>query len=826
MKPSARFVSLVLVFALMLIACSAVNLPFSGGSTPAGPAASGNEPYQITGSFDYTNDIITTYYSENAVALVDMYGFVTRNLDWQIPVASQTLGYLTIDTSNKHGSYTLQLPARPTGTVVDVAHDGKSGNGVQVFAVSYWPNLVGGPYSEGDDPSYGWPNYLASVVIDSSNHDEVTGGKLVIWSADGKQSFPSGFGTDGKLFTADDPVAPIPAGYTIVDLDQSPFTFTKVAQPDLILYEPKDAAVKDFSKLSYTQAFEQMFQFVKTEYAFNGIAGKAPDWNTLYSQIQPRVQKAETDKDPQAFYLALRDFTWAFKDGHTGLSGGDIENKLFNAAVAGGYGFSIRELDDGSTMVIFVLDGGPAAKAGMKVGALVTAFNGTPIKDAISAATPWALPQSTDWAVRYQQARYLLRATPGDQATVTFNNPNGPSQTVTMTAVAETDSFSRTSLYYGAESNPMLPVEFKILDTGIGYVIINSNYDDLGLVIHLFQRALQTFEANKVQGVIIDMRYNSGGAPLGLAGFLTDQTITLGQLEYYNATTGNFEPEGLPERFTANIEQYHFDKMAVLVGAACYSACELEAYGFSKVPGMMVIGMTPTSGTEAEVSRGQIDLPESLSMQIPTGRFLNPDGSLFLEGTGVQPTLRVPVNPQTVLSSDDVVLQTAEKAILQPLGQGITPSAPPAMMTTDETQTALSSAKQLEQLAREQYSNQELSKVPGTFPYTIGLAKSQPLLWAWGWCAKTPATLADNLGKIKLAFSLNGANVSLDKFLKFDYTSQDNQACTAYILGLTDWQGGEHHIVTVVTFTAALNDGTSDYPAGKQEFDYTVYVNP
>ncbi len=675
MKRTVRPSVFFLLTASLMLACSTFSIPTqvsnpsTGGNTqaPSGNTPSSAEPYQINGTFDYTNDIIETYYVENAVALVDMYGFVTRNLNWEIPVASQTLGFLSIDKNAKHGTYTLQLPARPTGTVVDVAHDGKTG--LQVFAVTYWPNLTGGPYSEGDDVSYGWPNYLASVKIDSTNNDEVTGGKLVVWSPDANQSFPTGFGADKKLFTADDPVAPIPAGYTIVDMDKNPFTFTKETQPSLTLYEPTDYAIKDFSQDSYTQAFDQMFQFVKSDYAFNGIPDKQPNWVQLYSQIQPRVQQAEQNHDPTAFFLALRDFTWAFKDGHTGLDGGDIANKEFNQANAGGLGFAIRELDDGKVMVIFVTDKGPAALAGMKVGAIVTAFNGTPIKDAISAVKPWTLPESTDWAIRYQQARYLLRSPIGTQASVTFTNPGGNSQTVNLTSIFETESYDRTSLYYGVDTSPVLPVDFQILSVSsasIGYVKINSNYDDLNLIIRLFQRAMDTFTAAKVDGIIIDMRYNSGGAPLGLAGFLTTNQITMGQAQQFNDTTGKFEPQGVPDLIRPNVEQYHFAKEVLLVGPACYSACEEESYGFSQVPGMIVVGQYPTSGTFADVARGQIKLPEGFSMQVPTIRFTLPDGSLYLEGKGVQPTVLVPVNEQTATSADDVVLQAGENAILNP----------------------------------------------------------------------------------------------------------------------------------------------------------------
>ena len=423
-------------------------------------------------------------------------------------------------------------------------------------------------------------------------------------------------------------------------------------------------AIKDFSADSYTVAFEKMEKILRREYAFNDIAGKAPDWDALFAEIRPRIQEAEDNQDPNAFYLALRDFTSAFKDGHVGMDGGDYANADFTESTAGGYGLSLRELDDGRVIAIFVLEGGPAAAAGIQQGAEVTAFNGVPIDEAIDNTVLYFITESSDFARRYQQARYMLRAHPGDEAEFTFANPGGASKTVTLTAFAERDSFSRLSVYYGVDPNPMLPVDFRILDSEVGYVSINSNYDDLNLIIKLFERALKTFQANEVPGVIIDLRHNLGGANLGLAGFLTDQEILMGQLEYFSEATGQFEPEGVREKVLPNVEQYRFDKIVLLVGQACFSACELEAYGFSQVPGMTVIGETPTAGVEAEVARGQFSLPEDFFLQFPTGRFKLPDGSLFLEGQGVQPTVKVPVDETTVFSEEDVVLQAAIDLIL------------------------------------------------------------------------------------------------------------------------------------------------------------------
>ncbi|NMB91064.1 MAG: hypothetical protein GYA17_22110, partial [Chloroflexi bacterium] len=742
MQPALmRRLSLLPVCTLLLLAAACGPAPTP---TPAdidlttvpseSPQAAGESPVRIHGEFSYSNEFVTeTYYVEQAVALVDMTGFVLRDKEWTIPVASQVLGFMDLDADANQATFFIDLPARPEGQFNDVDQDGQADQGVQIFAAAYSPNLSGGPYSEGDDVSEGWPAYLASVTTDTENEDEVTGGKLMVWAPDDQQQFPTGFGADGLLFTADDPVGPLPAGYTAIDLDQQPFAQQRVADVEMTLYEPQDVAIKDFSGQSYQEAFDSMFAVVRKEYAFNGIPGKQPDWDSLYDQVEPLVAEAQSQNDAYLFYRALHAFTLGFHDGHVGLDGGDYANQYFAEIIRGGYGLAIRETDDGQALVTYVLDGGPAAQAGIQVGAEITTFNDQPVGDAIGQVDPPSGPFSTDYALRTEQERYLLRATPGDQATLTFANPSQAARTVTLEAVSEHDSFLATFDDEDYDPNA-LPVEFRILDSGAGYVRINSNYDDLNLIVRLFERALQTFAANDVPGIIIDMRQNSGGASLGLAGYLTGEEIPLGQLEYYSDKTGQFEPSGVRETVRPMEEQYSFDRMALLVSQTCYSACEIEAYGFSQVPGMLVIGQYPTGGVEAEVARGQFSLPAGITLQVPTGRFTLPDGSIFLEGVGVQPTLRVPIDADSLLSDQDVVLQTAEEDVLRPAGAGIEPAGPPTLAGLDEAESALrgGATPAIEDLAGERYDS--YGQAGQTYTYTVALEESRPLLWLNGWC--------------------------------------------------------------------------------------------
>lgn len=827
MKPFLfRLMIGVMLFAFVLAGCGPATLPAPVATEPA--VEDVTQPHVVKGTYSVTNDfVLTRYYVENAVALVDMHGFVIRDIEWELPVESQVLGFMTFDVESLSGTYELNLPALPRGEFNDVDNNGVDDAGVQVYAVAYSPNLYGGPFSEGDDRSLGWPSYLASIRTDREHDDEVVGGKLVVWAPDAGQSFPSGFGEDGLLFTADDPVMPLPAGYSVIDLDQQPFAILRDAEAELTLFEPQDIAIKDFSEQSYTGAFDAMFEIIRKEYAFAGIEGKAPDWDALYAELRPRVEKAEADKSPNDFYLALRDLNWAFKDGHVGLDGGQYANEDFTQATSGGYGFAIRELDDKRVIAMFILEGGPAQAAGMELGAEILEFNGLPISEAIAGVQPYAI-QSSDFAIRYQQARYLVAAPVGTEAAVTFVNPGGSPQTVTLTAVGERQSFNRTSVNFGVDRTSFNPVDARLISQGnaaIGYLRINTNSDDLALTIRLFERALQRFEENQVAGIAIDMRYNTGGAPLGLAGFLTDQEFEMGQLEYYSEKTGKFEPDGLPMKVLPNQNQYRFDKMTLLVGQACFSACEIEAYGFSQVPGMIVVGQTPTAGVEAETARGSFILPESFSFTVPTGRFTLPDGSIFLEGQGVQPTLRVPVNEATAITTDDVVLQAAIKAVLEPAGAGIQPSAPPKLGSAEEAQNALSAgAKFLESAAREEYADSDYS-TPGELKFTIALSRSEPLIWGYAWCAKDAATLEQNFSQIDLKFTLAGKDVPVDQFTVFDVASGGLQ-CRLVYTSLADWQPGEHSLSSQITFKSKINDGESDYEAGDYLYSYTVYVKP
>ena len=116
--------------------------------------------------------------------------------------------------------------------------------------------------------------------------------------------------------------------------------------------------------------------------------------------------------------------------------------------------------------------------------------------------------------------------------------------------------------------------------------------------------------------------------------------------------------------------------------------------------------------SEAEVARGQFMLPEGFSLQVPTGRFTLPDGSIFLEGQGIPLTMRVPVDETYALSSEDEVSEGRRTSGARTTwGRSNSFRSSCFRGGAAGAKKAINDgAKQLEELAREQYGADVLSQ--------------------------------------------------------------------------------------------------------------------
>jgi C-terminal processing protease CtpA/Prc len=675
---SLRIFVALAALSLILSACaSGSSISVTSTAAPTQAQQQEEEPTEagpktITGSVTYTNPFFTAGVAQPLVILEDQGGFVVRDRQFVFPVESQVLGQITSDFFTSPFTYSLTLPEEPKGTLHDVDHDGNQETGVMVFAIAYWTNTWGDPYLERrDQGGGGWSSAYASTrVTDNPElYLEVTGGKYLVYAPDGQQQFPSDFGDDQKLFTDDDPIMDLPAGWSVIDLDQSPFAIDRSEEPAIDLIEPETTALDDFSQMSYTEAFDAMLEKFTNEYAFTEF--KDIDWAAKGEEFRPRFEEAEASNDTHAYALALRDFLWSIPDTHIGFDQ-SLLNDDFVTETEGGLGFAMRETDDGQIIANFIVEGGPAQQAGMEWGAEIISLDGRPVAEVVEANVPWSSPFSNPINKRLQQLRYALRFPMSKgQVEITFKNPDGAEQTATLDVVPERQSFSFASFFYGQPATS-LPVEYELLPSGYGYLQINSFLDNDVLSIQVWERALQFFNENQVPGVIVDMRYNDGGSGWladQMAAYFFDEEIVVGNTAQYREETGEFymDPGDEQRMIPPRPELQYHGPVVVLVGPACTSACEFFSNGMTVNDRAIIVGEYPTAGAGGSVE--QFLMPEGIFTQMTIGRAVNPEGDIHIEGSGVVPTVKVPVTVETLqreFNQEDVILEAAEEALSQP----------------------------------------------------------------------------------------------------------------------------------------------------------------
>lgn len=619
----------------------------------------------VSGEVAYTNAFFTSGVDDPLIILEDQTGFVRRDRNYIFPIASQTMGQITSDFYTSPFRYALALPIEPNAPLNDVDNNGESDTGVMIFAVAYWNNSWGDAFlEERDQFGGGWSTAYVSTLVSNSAQTlgEYLGGKLLIYAPEDGQGFPSGWGEDGKLFTADDPIVAVPQGWTLVNMDTQPFTFDRSRRVTIDLLEGEGARADDFSRLSYTEAFDAMIEKFRREYAFS--AYKGIDWDALKAEYRPRFEEAQRANNFDLYASALLQFSLAIPDGHVSVSYTRYTYDQFVRATEGGLGLALTELDDGRMLVSYVGPGTPAEAAGILPRAELLTLNGLPISEAVTRARLWSNASSPHY-LRLQQVRYAVRFPVGAVVDVTFCNPNAEPQAARLVAVREEASLNASQLARLHDAFA-LPLTYTLLEDGVLYVKLNSFFDDKRLTIALWERMIKTAKEQNVRAIVLDLRANAGGSGYladQMAAYFFDEPLLLGNTGFYDEELGTFyfDPER-EERFILPPDTLRYrGRVAVLISPSCLSACEFFAWNMTLNKRAEIVGHYPTGGLGGSVQR--FYMPNRLEVQMTVGRAVDNNGNIHIEGVGVAPTLRVPVTEETLFARD-AVLEAALNALL------------------------------------------------------------------------------------------------------------------------------------------------------------------
>jgi carboxyl-terminal processing protease len=448
------------------------------------------------------------------------------------------------------------------------------------------------------------------------------------------------------------------------------------------------AAGDDLRRESWATAFDRMHSILAQRYAFT--EWKQIDWDALRAQYAPRVAAAEEASDPDAYYLALRDYVFSIPDGHVILSSG--EEQLWRASIGGGYGLAVIELDDGDVIAHVLQEGGPAATAGMAWGAEILEWGGVPAREAIGAVSPIWLgrPAATQEGRRLAQQSLLTRAPEGTKISITFQNP-GQERPEMVTLIAVDDGLEPLyrSLGWSASvdirkavgeevdtSAIFKPPEWEILPEGYGYIKVSHvrpGSDDPDFV-DIVQQAMTEFVAQDVPGIIIDVRGNPGGddpfVPAMMGYLFTEPDFYEYQyVRNWPSGLSIFDfviPLGIEPK-----EPHYGGPVAVLVDASTVSSGEGFPLLAQQLPQARVVGVYGTHGSFG-MCCGRISLPGDLELLYAAGQSRDANQRVLLEGDhnlqgGVVPDVRVPLTRETVyamfVEGEDVVLQRAMEVL-------------------------------------------------------------------------------------------------------------------------------------------------------------------
>ncbi len=580
----------------------------------------------------------------------------------------------------------------------------RKSTGVQIYQVSLAQNVLNTVPLTGIAQS----GILNSYYRDNETN-EIVEGAVVVYAPDDQQGFPCGYGEDGQLFTADDPIVDLPSGFTVANIAaDGTITFDRSVTARVDVADSPGSASPDFSDQGIVESFDTLTDFLRERYVFNEF--NDIDWDALYAEYSPRVEEAEADEDLGAYFLALVDLAHDLFDAHVYVQPGDIvsDPKALKTARegltrdGGGVGAELTELDDGRIIVSDIDPEGPAAAAGLAFGAEVVRVDGVPVQEALDEAVRYLVFPGTPESKRILDVQYLFKQPIGTEFEVTYRLPDTDNEvTTTLTSIYDVPTQA---------DRPIMPMEYRLTD-GVGYVTW-PGFARTGIATHIFADFIKVMNQQQIPGIIIDLRSNGGGSALmefAVMSYLFDEEnpLNLGIADDYrfNVGTGEWvrEPKNSELSGPAGFQPYQGD-VVMLVNETCASACEFMSYWLQASGRADIVGQYGTEGAGGNTNG--IFLPGNMQFNYTAGTDLdNETGLPTFQGVGVQPDVRVPVSEETErtkFEGGDPVLDAGiehlrrlafERMDLQPTTfvSETVAAIVPTLWTPDETGTAYTS---------------------------------------------------------------------------------------------------------------------------------------
>ncbi|MBX7053973.1 MAG: hypothetical protein K1X36_03380 [Pyrinomonadaceae bacterium] len=625
-------------------------------------------PERLVGEIRSPPAILRKYMPQGASAVLICVGRSLNgpSAEW-VPKNEQILGAFTNGFDKPEIKFEFNLPIAPQCQSVDLDNNGRQDTGVMVFKAVGSIRLFGDDYLEQleQDTGIGSINYDPKARTMSS-------GMLLIFSPDANQRISSGFGSDKRLFTKDDPTVALPSGYSLMRISkEGKIDFDQSAVLRIEIDPQEEAKNPDFSNQTILESFNSLIDLLKERYAYTDL--RKIDWDKKRVQYLDRVKEADRTNDLAEYYSLLYDFAARIMDGHVQVISYDpkIVSKRrdnFVKEVEGDLGFRMIRYTDGRFMIYSVSDDSSAKKAGISTGSEIIRINGMDPMSHLDSRPRMGFFGSEGRATQVALvfgARFRL----GTSVTVEYKRA-GENEVRYTNLVATKVAEPKDLPSMPPLANRQTPFEIREIgeDGKYGYVRW-PNFSN----IPYFMAGFETFLSMSYgkPGIVIDMRGNTGGLmgmfyTMASFMFTREKPATMDWLDMYayNDVTHRFEKESdesLKKLWSPIPEIAFKGEVVVLVDGESASSGEFFPQFLQKSGRATVISDAYTDGAGGSLRMAL--LPGKMSFTYTGGQsFYAGTREVNLEGKGVTPDIRVPINDEYVnrrMSGEDVVLKAA-----------------------------------------------------------------------------------------------------------------------------------------------------------------------
>ena len=371
----------------------------------------------------------------------------------------------------------------------------------------------------------------------------------------------------------------------------------------------------------HLRIFTELWEIVRDGYLYPDYNGA--DWDTVGQEYRARVEAGLSDEE---FWLTMDDMLLELNDDHSVFlspAAAKEEDQMLSGDLdyvgIGVYTTVPLEPEKEYAIILLVMPDSPADCAGLRPHDHILTVDGH--------------PACCD-AFGYD---YLDRFTgpEGSAVELRVRTPGQPPRTVTMTR----------ALIHGP-----LPVEARLLEGNVGYILIPTLWDET--VVERVRQALEELELTaegELAGLILDNRVNPGGSDVTLKGLLT--FFTDGTVGHFAGSWGE-EPlrvQGI------DVGGSQHAPLVILVGRETASFAEVLSGVLREAGRAQIVGRATLGNIETTYG---YDFEDGSRAWIAQETFRPPSGTDW-EKTGIVPDVEIPLDWDEFTVEDDPQLEAA-----------------------------------------------------------------------------------------------------------------------------------------------------------------------